>query len=171
MQKHQAGEEIAESTQDRPAAVVRTPDAKYSRSRRGNGEVTENGPAATGSAGGGNGREPTIRELQTGIEANRWRIIRLEKQTKKEFKRVHRELAEQRRGTAELRRETGGLRDGQRHLAEQMAAFRDIQNQMLGQMRAMVWIIGVIGGVTVATVLTGVLIPAIQRLIAPLTGG
>ena len=108
------------------------------------GEVPDSGPATEmRQAAGGNGREPTIRELQSGIQANRRRIIRLEKQTRKGFKRQHRETRE----------------------------LRDLQNQMLGQMRAMIWIMGVIGGVTVLSLLGGVLVPAVARLITPLAGG
>ena len=103
MQNRHAGDAVAESTEERPAAVAPTRDAKYSRSRSGNGQVTENGPgAATQQAGGGNGREPTIRELQMGIQANRQRIIRLEKQTKKGFKRTHREIRELRGGQTRM---------------------------------------------------------------------
>ena len=106
--------------------------------------MPDSGPATeTRQAAGGNGREPTIRELQSGIQANRRRIIRLEKQTRKGFKRQHRETRE----------------------------LRDLQNQMLGQMRAMMWIMGVIGGVTVLSLLGGVLVPAVARLITPLAGG
>ena len=113
--------------------------------------MTGNGPgAATQQAGGGNGGEPTIRELQIAIQANRQRIIRLddrvlrlEKQTKKGFKRTHREIRE----------------------------LCDLQREMRGQMRAMIWIMGVIGGVTVLAMLGGVLIPAVARLMAPLGAG
>ena len=158
MQNRHAGDAVAESTEERPAAVAPTRDAKYSRSRSGNGQVTENGPgAATQQAGGGNGREPTIRELQMGIQANRQRIIRLEKQTKKGFKRTHREIRE--------------LRGGQTRMAGEIRELCDLQREMRGQMRAMIWIMGVIGGVTVLAVLGGVLIPAVARLMAPLGAG
>ena len=144
MQDHLPGEAITESTADRPGLVAPARDAEYSRSRRTKGEVPEDGPAtAKRQAAGGNGREPTIRELQSAIQANRRRIIRLEKQTRKGFKRQHRETRE----------------------------LRDLQNQMLGQMRAMMWIMGVIGGVTVLSLLGGVLVPAVARLVTPLAGG
>ena len=147
MQNRHAGDAVAKPTEKRPAAVAPTRDAKYSRSRSGNGQVTGNGPgAATQQAGGGNGGEPTIRELQIAIQANRQRIIRLddrvlrlEKQTKKGFKRTHREIRE----------------------------LCDLQREM----RAMIWIMGVIGGVTVLAMLGGVLIPAVARLMAPLGAG
>ncbi len=158
MQNRHPGDAVAESTEKRPGAVAPTRDAKYSRSRSGNGQLTENGPgAATQQAGGGNGGEPTIRELQTGIQANRQRIIRLEKQTKKGFKRTHREIRE--------------LRGGQTRMAGELRELCDLQREMRGQMRAMIWIMGVIGGVTVLAVLGGVLIPAVARLMAPLGAG
>ena len=186
MQNRHAGDAVAESTEERPAAVAPTRDAKYSRSRSGNGQVTENGPgAATQQAGGGNGREPTIRELQMGIQANRQRIIRLEKQTKKGFKRTHREIRELRGGqtrmAGEIRELRGGqtrmageigeLCGGQTRMAGEIRELCDLQREMRGQMRAMIWIMGVIGGVTVLAVLGGVLIPAVARLMAPLGAG
>ena len=165
MQNRHAGDAVAESTEERPAAVAPTRDAKYSGSRSENGQMTGNGPgAATQQAGGGNGGEPTIRELQIGIQANRQRIIRLddrvlrfEKQTKKGFKRTHRKIRE--------------LRGGQTRMAAELRELRDLQREMRGQMRAMIWIMGVIGGVTVLAVLGGVLIPAVARLMAPLGAG
>ena len=158
MQNRHAGGAVAESSEERPAAVARSGDAKYSRSRSENGQMTGNGPgAATQQAGGGNGGEPAIRELQIGIQANRQRIIRLEKQTKKGFKRTHREIRE--------------LRGGQTRMAAELRELRDLQREMRGQMRAMIWIMGVIGGVTVLAVLGGVLIPAVARLMAPLGAG
>ena len=80
-------------------------------------------------AAGGNGREPTIRELQSGIQANRRRIIRLEKQTRKGFKRQHRETRE----------------------------LRDLQNQMRAMMWIMgviggVTVLSLLGGVLVPAV-------------------
>ena len=172
MQNRHAGDAVAESTEERPAAVAPTRDAKYSRSRSGNGQVTENGPgAATQQAGGGNGREPTIRELQMGIQANRQRIIRLEKQTKKGFKRTHREIRELRGGQTRMAGEIRELCGSQTRIAGELRELCDLQREMRGQMRAMIWIMGVIGGVTVLAVLGGVLIPAVARLMAPLGAG
>ena len=186
MQNRHAGDAVAESTEKRPAAVAPTRDAKYSRSRSGNGQVTENGPgAATQQAGGGNGREPTIRELQMGILANRQRIIRLEKQTKKGFKRTHREIRALRGGQTRMAGEITELCGGQTRMAGEITELcgsqtrmagelrelRDLQREMRGQMRSMIWIMGVIGGVTVLAVLGGVLIPAVARLMAPLGAG
>ena len=200
MQNRHAGDAVAKPTEKGPAAVAPTRDAKYSRSRSGNGQVTENGPgAATQQAGGGNGREPTIRELQMGIQANRQRIIRLEKQTKKGFKRTHREIRELRGGQTRMAGEIRELRGGQTRMAGEIGELRggqtrmageirelcggqtrmageirelcDLQREMRGQMRAMIWIMGVIGGVTVLAVLGGVLIPAVARLMAPLGAG
>ena len=150
MQNRHAGDAVAESTEERPAAVAPTRDAKYSRSRSGNGQVTGNGPgAATQQAGGGNGREPTIRELQMGIQANRQRIIRLEKQTKKGFKRTHREIRELRGGQTRMAGEIRELCGSQTRMAGELRELCDLQREMRGQMRAMIWIMGVIGGVTV----------------------